>query len=41
MLPSGDENGSGTVDTDDIVYLIDYVFSGGPPPDPDACDNWP
>jgi hypothetical protein len=28
----GDVDLSGGVDVDDIVYLINYVFSGGPPP---------
>ena len=28
----GDANGSGAVDIDDVVYLIGYIFSGGPPP---------
>jgi hypothetical protein len=33
----GDSDCSGDVDIDDIVYLIAYVFSGGPPPcDPDG-----
>ena len=30
----GDADASGTVDVDDVVYLISYVFSGGPAPDP-------
>ena len=30
----GDVNGSGGVDVDDIVYLVDYIFTGGPAPDP-------
>ncbi|MCK4656335.1 MAG: hypothetical protein KAT85_04865, partial [candidate division Zixibacteria bacterium] len=30
----GDADGSGEVDIDDIVFLISYIFSGGPPPDP-------
>lgn len=30
----GDANGSGGVDIDDIVYLIAYVFQGGPAPTP-------
>jgi hypothetical protein len=28
----GDVDLSGSVDIDDIVYLVNYVFSGGPPP---------
>jgi hypothetical protein len=31
---TGDADGSGTVDIDDVVYLIAYIFSGGPPPIP-------
>ncbi|MFH1893168.1 MAG: hypothetical protein ABIK83_10870 [Candidatus Zixiibacteriota bacterium] len=27
---SGDADGSGGVDIDDVVYLINYIFSGGP-----------
>ena len=30
----GDADGSGTVDVDDVVYMINYVFAGGPAPDP-------
>lgn len=30
----GDINGSAGIDIDDIVYLIDYVFTGGSPPVP-------
>jgi hypothetical protein len=35
----GDANASGGVDVDDAVYLIAYVFSGGPPPDPLAVGD--
>lgn len=31
---AGDPNGSGEVDADDIVYLIAYIFQGGPAPVP-------
>ena len=31
---AGDADGSGEVDIDDVVYLISYIFSGGPEPDP-------
>jgi len=31
----GDADGSGAVDIDDVVYLIAYIFSGGPAPDPE------
>jgi hypothetical protein len=42
----GDCNGDGTANISDAVYLIAYIFSGGPPPDPllsgDAnCDGTP
>jgi subtilisin family serine protease len=30
----GDADGSGAVDIDDVVYLIAYIFSAGPAPDP-------
>lgn len=30
----GDANSSGSIDIDDIVFLIAYVFQGGLPPDP-------
>ena len=33
----GDANASGAVDVDDVVYLIAYIFSGGPAPTPDPC----
>jgi hypothetical protein len=33
----GDANASGGVDIDDIVYLIAYIFSGGPGPVPADC----
>ena len=31
---TGDANASGSVDIDDAVYLINYIFAGGPAPDP-------
>ncbi len=31
----GDVNTSGAIDIDDIVFLITYVFQGGPAPDPE------
>jgi hypothetical protein len=35
----GDVNDSGVTDIDDVVYLISYVFSGGPePPNPQSAD---
>jgi hypothetical protein len=30
----GDADDSGGVDIDDVVYLINYIFGGGPPPEP-------
>jgi len=30
----GDTDGSEAVDIDDVVYLINYIFAGGPAPDP-------
>ncbi len=33
-LVCGDTDYSSAVDIDDAVYLISYIFSGGPPPDP-------
>jgi len=30
----GDADGSGAVDIDDVVFLITYIFAGGPPPVP-------
>lgn len=29
----GDADGSGAIDIDDVVFLISYIFSGGPEPD--------
>jgi hypothetical protein len=36
----GDANGSGAIDIDDVVYLIAYIFQGGPAPvpEPEAGD---
>jgi len=33
----GDTNASGFIDIDDIVYLIDYIFTGGPYPQPETA----
>jgi photosystem II stability/assembly factor-like uncharacterized protein len=33
----GDADGSGAVDIDDVVYLIAFIFSQGPPPVPEEC----
>jgi hypothetical protein len=35
----GDADGSGEVDIDDVVFLIAYIFSGGPAPDPLAAGD--
>jgi hypothetical protein len=32
----GDVNGSGAIDQDDTTFLVEYIFSGGPPP----CSYW-
>jgi hypothetical protein len=34
LLPSGDADGSGEIDIDDVVFLIAYIFSSGPAPVP-------
>ena len=30
----GDADGNGVINVGDVVYLIDYIFNGGPAPDP-------
>ncbi len=35
----GDANGDGGVNVGDAVYVIQYVFSGGPPPDPECSGD--
>lgn len=35
----GDADGSGEIDIDDAVFLINYIFAGGPPPDPLASGD--
>jgi photosystem II stability/assembly factor-like uncharacterized protein len=35
----GDANGDGQVNVGDAVYLIAYVFKGGPPPDPECLGD--
>ena len=35
----GDADASGGVDIDDVVYLINYIFGGGPPPVPLAAGD--
>jgi hypothetical protein len=36
---TGDANGSGTIDIDDAVFEIAYIFSGGPAPNPIASGD--
>jgi hypothetical protein len=36
---TGDADGSGGIDIDDVVYLITYIFSAGPPPMPLAAGD--
>jgi len=33
----GDTNADGTIDVGDVVYLINYLFIGGPEPKPQLC----
>jgi hypothetical protein len=35
----GDADASGDVDIDDAVYLINYIFSGGPEPEPNESGD--
>ncbi len=35
----GDANGDGSPDVADAVYIINYVFKSGPPPDPSASGD--
>jgi hypothetical protein len=39
--PSGDVDCSGFVDIDDVVYLLLYIFGGGPPPGDPNDDGVP
>jgi hypothetical protein len=34
IFTCGDCDSSGEIDIDDVVFLINYIFSGGPPPEP-------
>jgi bacillopeptidase F len=36
---AGDANGNGACETADVVYLINYLFKNGPPPDPMAAGD--
>jgi hypothetical protein len=36
----GDANGDGSINVGDAVYMISYVFKGGPPPTPyETCSG--
>jgi 6-phosphogluconolactonase (cycloisomerase 2 family) len=35
----GDVNGDGIINASDVVYLVNYLFIGGPPPDPLAAGD--
>ena len=35
----GDSNGDGDINVGDAVYLINYVFKGGPAPDTTCCES--
>ena len=35
--PCGNPNGDGVINSGDIVYLLNYLFVGGPPPWPALC----
>jgi hypothetical protein len=36
---AADANGSGFIDIDDVVYLVMYIFAGGPAPDPEKSGD--
>ena len=38
--PCGDTNASGRIDITDAVYLINYIFAGGPAPQDDAAGDF-
>ncbi len=35
----GDADGNGMIDIDDAVYIIQYIFAGGPAPDPEEAGD--
>jgi uncharacterized protein (TIGR02145 family) len=35
----GDANGDGTLNVSDAVYVVNYIFIGGPAPDPNCCES--
>ena len=37
----GDANGDGMLNVSDAVFIINYVFIGGPAPGPDCCVDCP
>jgi hypothetical protein len=39
VVTSGDANGDGKINSADVVYLINYQFAGGPPPQPMAAGD--
>lgn len=39
QLLVGDVDGSGSIDVADLTFLVDYLFRGGPPPDPEALGD--
>jgi len=36
---AGDADGSGLVDVDDVVFIIEYIFASGPAPEPIAAGD--
>lgn len=34
LSPPGDANGDGNIDIGDVVYLVNYLYKGGPAPEP-------
>ncbi len=36
---AGDANGDGAVDISDAVFLIEYIFAGGPAPTPTGAGD--
>jgi hypothetical protein len=41
LMNVGDANCDGQVDIDDVVYLINFIFAGGPPPGDPNNDGIP
>ena len=39
LRPRGDANGDRTIDIGDVVYLINYLYKGAPPPNPLEVGN--